>query len=100
MKQHFCVFFVRMHQCTEVTQDWLVTTHREMAHVYYFLSFWDQPFIYRDSANPGFYHAVGDMMSLFAASPKHLAEMGLLKDYVDDNRELTTSYVLLFSWLC
>lgn len=75
---------VRIHQCTEVTQDWLVTTHREMAHVYYFLSFWNQPFMYRDSANPGFYDAVGDMMSLFASSPGHLVKIGLLKDYVED----------------
>lgn len=69
-----------------------------MAHVYYFLSFWGQPFMYRDSANPGFYNAVGDMMSLFSSSPEHLAKMGLLKDYVNNNRELTTSEVLLFSW--
>lgn len=69
-----------------------------MAHVYYFLSFWGEPFMYRDSANPGFYNAVGDMMSLFASSPEHLTKMGLLKDYVNNNRELTTSEVLLFSW--
>lgn len=54
--------------------------------------------MYRDSANPGFYNAVGDMMSLFASSPEHLTKMGLLKDYVNNNRELTTSEVLLFSW--
>ena len=69
-----------------------------MAHVYYFLSFWGQPFMYRDSANPGFYDAVGDMMSLFASSPGHLVKMGLLKDYVEDEGELPTSEVLFVSW--
>lgn len=76
---------VRIQQCTEVTQDWLVTTHREMAHVYYYMSFWDQPFIYRDSVDPAFYQAVGDMMSLFASKPQYLADVGLLKNYVHDD---------------
>lgn len=54
--------------------------------------------MYRDSANPGFYDAVGDMMSLFASSPGHLVKMGLLKDYVEDEGELPTSEVLFVSW--
>ena len=54
--------------------------------------------MYRDGANPGFYDAVGDMMSLFASSPGHLVNMGLLKDYVEDEGELRTSEVLLVSW--
>lgn len=75
---------VRIHQCTEVTQDWLVTTHHEMGHVYYFMLFWDQPYIFRDSANPGFHEAVGDTMSLSVSTPQHLAKIGLLNDFKPD----------------
>ena len=65
-----------------------------MAHVYYYMSFWDQPFIYRDSVDPAFYQAVGDMMSLFASKPQYLADVGLLKNYVhDDKGELIQSRV-------
>jgi len=53
------------------------------------MSFWNQPYIYRDSANPGFHEAVGDTMSLSVSTPQHLAKIGLLKDYVPDEGELT-----------
>lgn len=53
-----------------------------MGHVYYFMSYWDQPFIYRDGANPGFLEAVGDAISLSVSTPQHLHKIGLLKDYV------------------
>ena len=76
--------FFRIHQCTEVTQDWLETTHHEMGHVYYFMSFWHQPYIYRDSANPAFHEAVGDTMSLSVSAPQHLAKIGLLEDFKPD----------------
>ena len=78
------ICFFRIHQCTEVTQDWLETTHHEMGHVYYFMSFWHQPYIYRDSANPAFHEAVGDTMSLSVSTPQHLAKIGLLEDFKPD----------------
>ena len=81
------VFFFRIKQCTEVTQGWLVTTHHEMGHIYYFLSYWDQPYIFRDSANPGFHEAVGDTMSLSVSTPQHLVKIGLLKEYTHDEGE-------------
>ena len=43
----------RIKQCTEVTTDWLYTTHHEMGHVEYFLQYKDQPVVYRGGANPG-----------------------------------------------
>ena len=81
------VFFFRIKQCTEVTQGWLVTTHHEMGHIYYFLSYWDQPYIFRDSANPGFHEAVGDTISLSVSTPQHLVKIGLLKEYTHDEGE-------------
>lgn len=81
------VIFFRIKQCTEVTQGWLVTTHHEMGHIYYFLSYWDQPYIFRDSANPGFHEAVGDTISLSVSTPQHLVKIGLLKEYSHDEGE-------------
>ena len=84
------ILVFRIKQCTEVTQDWLVTTHHEMGHIYYFLLFWDKPYMFRDSANPGFHEAVGDTMSLSVSTPQHLVKIGLLTNYVQDAGELVS----------
>lgn len=43
----------RIKQCTDVTGDYLATTHHEMGHVQYYLQYKHQPFVYRKGANPG-----------------------------------------------
>ncbi|KAJ7377735.1 hypothetical protein OS493_026871 [Desmophyllum pertusum] len=75
---------VRIRQCTEVTQSWLVTTHHEMGHIYYYLLFWDKPYIFRDSANPGFHEAVGDTMSLSVLHLNILFRLVCLTKYAHD----------------
>jgi len=77
-------FDYRIKQCTEVTQNWLMTTHHEMGHIQYFLQYARHPVNFREGANPGFHEAVGDVMSLSVSTPEHLAEIGLLPDFVDD----------------
>lgn len=64
--------------------DDLFTVHHELGHIQYFLQYQDQPFVYRDGANPGFHEAVGDVLSLSVSTPKHLEKVGLLKNYVYD----------------
>ena len=81
-------FTFRIRQCTEVTEYWFVVTHHEMGHIYYFLYYWDQPYIFRDSANPGFHEAVGDTLSLSVSTPQHLVNIGLLDNYVEDKGEV------------
>lgn len=39
--------------CTNVNQKDLITAHREMLHVQYFLHYRHQPKVFRDGANPG-----------------------------------------------
>lgn len=51
LRRIFVVF--RIKQCTEVSMDDLISTHHEMAHVQYYLQYAEQPFLYRDGANPG-----------------------------------------------
>jgi len=43
----------RIKQCTDVTSEYLMTTHHEMGHVQYYLMYRHQPLVYRQGANPG-----------------------------------------------
>jgi len=74
----------RIKQCTVVTLEDFITVHHEMGHVEYFLQYAGQPQVYRTGANPGFHEAVGDTLALSVATPKHLKEIGLLKEVVND----------------
>ncbi|GLH09200.1 Angiotensin-converting enzyme [Gryllus bimaculatus] len=67
-------------QCTRPDMKHLLTAHHEMGHVQYFLQYKHQPVAYRRGANPGFHEAVGDVMSLSVSTPKHLRQVGLLRD--------------------
>lgn len=33
----------------------LISTHHEMAHIQYYLQYADEPYLYRDGANPGIF---------------------------------------------
>uniref|UniRef100_A0A6Q2XA23 Angiotensin-converting enzyme n=1 Tax=Esox lucius TaxID=8010 RepID=A0A6Q2XA23_ESOLU len=83
----------RIKQCTVVTMDDLITVHHEMGHVQYFLQYKDQPISFRDGANPGFHEAIGDVLALSVATPRHLKEIGLL-DVVEANKESTINYLM------
>ncbi|KAL2078213.1 hypothetical protein ACEWY4_025898 [Coilia grayii] len=83
----------RIKQCTVVNMDDLITVHHEMGHVQYFLQYKDQPVSFRDGANPGFHEAIGDVMALSVATPKHLKEIGLLET-VEENDESTINYLM------
>ncbi|KAK3886578.1 hypothetical protein Pcinc_009227 [Petrolisthes cinctipes] len=82
----------RIKQCTEVTMEHLVTTHHEMGHIQYDLLYRNQPFIFRDGANPGFHEAVGDVLALSASTPRHLQSVGLLGN-VDDSYETDINFL-------
>lgn len=83
----------RIKQCTVVTMDDLITVHHEMGHVQYFLQYKDQPVSFRDGANPGFHEAIGDVLALSVATPKHLQSIGLL-DKVENNAESDINFLM------
>uniref|UniRef100_A0AAQ5YAB6 Angiotensin-converting enzyme n=1 Tax=Amphiprion ocellaris TaxID=80972 RepID=A0AAQ5YAB6_AMPOC len=83
----------RIKQCTVVTMDDLITVHHEMGHVQYFLQYKDQPVSFRDGANPGFHEAIGDVLALSVATPKHLQSIGLL-DKVENNEESDINFLM------
>lgn len=77
---------VRIKQCTRVNMREFFVVHHELGHIQYYLQYQHLPIEYRKGANPGFHEAVGDLLSLSVSTPKHLKEVGLLKDYEEDEQ--------------
>ncbi|CAJ1049466.1 angiotensin-converting enzyme 2 [Xyrichtys novacula] len=76
----------RIKMCTKVNMDDFLTVHHEMGHNQYQMAYRNLNYPLRDGANEGFHEAVGEIMSLSAATPKHLKSLGLLPaDFKDDN---------------
>jgi len=70
---------LRIKMCTKVTMDDFLTAHHEMGHIEYDMAYSVQPYLLRDGANEGFHEAVGEIMSLSAATPEHLKSLDLLE---------------------
>ncbi|CAG2107601.1 unnamed protein product [Medioppia subpectinata] len=68
----------RIKQCTDIDMEDLITIHHEMGHIEYYMQYREQPAVYREGANPGFHEAIGDLIALSVATPKHLNKTGLL----------------------
>uniref|UniRef100_A0A3Q2QIJ2 Angiotensin-converting enzyme n=1 Tax=Fundulus heteroclitus TaxID=8078 RepID=A0A3Q2QIJ2_FUNHE len=76
----------RIKMCTKVNMDDFLTVHHEMGHNQYQMAYRNLSYLLRDGANEGFHEAVGEIMSLSAATPKHLQTLGLLPpDFVYDS---------------
>ncbi|XP_008402714.1 angiotensin-converting enzyme 2 [Poecilia reticulata] len=76
----------RIKMCTKVNMDDFLTVHHEMGHNQYQMAYRNLSYILRDGANEGFHEGVGEIMSLSAATPKHLQSLGLLpSDFVYDS---------------
>jgi len=84
----------RIKQCTVVNNEDLITVHHEMGHIQYYLQYKDQPYVYRQGANPGFHEAIGDTLALSVQTPKHLKEIGLLdQSAVIDDYETSINFL-------
>jgi peptidyl-dipeptidase A len=68
---------VRIKQCIEPTQDELMTVYHELGHVFYYLSYQDQPFLFQSGAHDGFHEAIGDTVNL-SMTPAYLHQIGLV----------------------
>lgn len=73
----------RLKMCTEVDFEDFITIHHEMGHIQYYLQYKNQPYAFREGANPGFHEAIGDTMALSVATPNHLKKINLLKNYTE-----------------
>jgi peptidyl-dipeptidase A len=70
---------VRIKQCLEPTEDDLTTLYHEMGHVYYFLTYKEQPFLFQNGAHDGFHEAIGDTVVL-SMTPAYMQKVGLRRD--------------------
>ncbi len=68
---------VRIKQCIRPTEEELATIYHELGHVYYFLWYRDQPFLFQDGANDGFHEAIGDTVVL-SMTPQYLSTIKLV----------------------
>ena len=67
---------VRIKQCIEPTQEHLMTVYHELGHVFYYLSYQDQPYLFQGGAHDGFHEAIGDTVNL-SMTPAYLQQIGL-----------------------
>lgn len=69
---------VRLKVCLHGTTDDFITVHHELGHIYYFLAYRTQPYLFRSGANDGFHEAIGDAIAL-SITPEYLQKIGLIK---------------------
>jgi peptidyl-dipeptidase A len=68
---------VRIKMCARPTLEELRTIYHELGHVYYYLWYKDQPYLFKQGAHDGFHEAVGDTVTL-SMTPDYLAKTGLV----------------------
>jgi peptidyl-dipeptidase A len=70
---------VRSLMSVEANAQWYETTHHELGHIYYYLSYSRPavPVLLREGANRAYHEAVGSLMGLAAAQPRFVAAVGL-----------------------
>jgi peptidyl-dipeptidase A len=85
---------VRIKMCTKPTEEDLFTIYHELGHVYYFLSYKHQPYLFQDGAHDGFHEAIGDTVNL-SVTPGHLARIGLARPVEPSNESIINAQMKL-----
>jgi len=70
---------VRSLMSVEPDADWYETTHHELGHIYYYISYTNPnvPPLLREGANRAYHEAVGSLMGLAAMQPRFVSGVGL-----------------------
>lgn len=78
---------VRSLMSVEPNSDWYETTHHELGHIYYFISYSndDVPVLLRSGANRAFHEAIGSLMGLASMQKPYLAEINILPENTETN---------------
>jgi peptidyl-dipeptidase A len=76
---------VRSLMSVENNSYWFETTHHELGHIYYFLSYStpDVPLLLRNGANRGFHEGIGDLIGIASKQAPYLREINLLTAEVE-----------------
>ena len=78
---------IRSLMSVEANPWWFTTSHHELGHAYYFISYTrpEVPPLLRIGANPAFHEGMGELISLAAGQVPYLQSAGILpKDFQDD----------------
>jgi peptidyl-dipeptidase A len=96
---------VRSLMSVEANADWYETTHHELGHIYYYLSYSNPqvPPLLREGANRAYHEAIGSMMGLAAMQPRFVKGIGLdVGDAKADPMQLllkeALNYVVFIPW--
>jgi peptidyl-dipeptidase A len=96
---------VRSLMSVENNAYWFETTHHELGHIYYYLSYSTPqiPLLLREGANRGFHEGIGDLISIASRQQPYLREIKLLTDdiQVDEIKWLldeALSNVIFMPW--
>lgn len=86
---------VRSLMSVEPTWDWFTTTHHELGHIYYYITYTHDgvPPLLRGGANRSYHEGMGDLIGLAASQPSYLREIGLMEEdqEIDEIRYLLDS---------
>ncbi|WP_276495846.1 M2 family metallopeptidase [Pontibacter litorisediminis] len=71
---------VRCLMSVEPNAEWYETTHHELGHIYYYMTYTnpDVPVLLREGANRAYHEAVGSLLGLAAMQKPFLAELNLI----------------------
>lgn len=96
---------VRSLMSVEPNAEWYETTHHELGHIYYYLSYSrpQVPILLRAGANRAFHEAIGSMMGLAAMQKPFLQGLGLIPKKVktDEMQKLlkeAMNYIVFMPW--
>jgi peptidyl-dipeptidase A len=68
---------VRIKMCTQPNEEDFFTIYHELGHIYYDLSYNQQPPLFQGGAHDGFHEAIGDTVNL-SVTPGYLHSIGLV----------------------
>jgi len=79
---------VRSLMSVQPNEQWWATTHHELGHIYYYMSYTrpQVPPLLRGGANRGFHEAIGTMLGLAAVQKPFLVERGLIRGDVETDQ--------------
>jgi peptidyl-dipeptidase A len=96
---------VRSLMSVEANQRWYETTHHELGHIYYYLSYSRPgvPYVLREGANRAYHEAIGTMMGLAAMQPCFIKKVGLetggaAPDAMQLRLKEALNYVVFLPW--
>lgn len=89
---------IRSLMSVESNSEWFYTSHHELGHGYYFMSYTrpEVPPLLRLGANPAFHEGMGELISLAASQAPYLQSVGVLPaDYSADANGLLLNNALV-----